>query len=167
MVNCIKASLLSIIIYTVKLLLSLLIVAWKALITFQPFVILHKSKKLLQPEPKCGKDWPIFQDGSPINFHLYLKLENTQKMGSFKLRGIANQMEVAARNGGKDTQLVTMSAGNYGRSFAFALSMLGIKGTVFMPETAPKAREVLINELGADVKRVPSAKLMDGVTQVG
>lgn len=47
-----------------------------------------------------------------MNFHLYLKLENMQQMGSYKVRGIANQMESVKQKGNIDTlHLVTMSAG--------------------------------------------------------
>ena len=63
---------------------------------------------------------------------------------------------------------VTMSAGNYGRSFAYASNALGLKGNiVLMPETAPDNREVLIKNLGVDVRRFPSSQLVSGVKKVG
>ena len=61
-----------------------------------------------------------------------------------------------------------MSAGNYGRSFAYASNALGLKGNiVLMPETAPDNREVLIKNLGVDVRRFPSSQLVSGVKKVG
>jgi len=52
--------------------------------------------------------------------------------------------------------LVTMSAGNYGKAFAYACQRRGLKGTVVMPETAPDSRQVLI-EVGETFKIYPVA----------
>lgn len=60
--------------------------------------------------------------------------------GSFKIRGVANQFARRPRGG----HYVTMSAGNYGKSFAYALKLYGEKGKVVMPETAPVSRSILI-----------------------
>ena len=60
-----------------------------------------------------------------------------------------------------------MSAGNYGRSFAYASNELGLKGNiVLMPDTAPENREVLIKNLGLEVRRCPSSQLLSGVKKV-
>lgn len=60
--------------------------------------------------------------------------------GSFKIRGVANQFARRPAAG----HFVTMSAGNYGKSFAFASKHYKSKGKVVMPETAPVSRSVLI-----------------------
>ena len=52
----------------------------------------------------------LLSDALPHPMELHLKLESGQRMGSFKLRGIANQMEIRTR-GRKETHFVTMSAG--------------------------------------------------------
>jgi len=65
--------------------------------------------------------------------------------GSFKLRGVANQMKFLpedVRNG--DTKLITMSAGNYGKAFAYALRQNNLSGLCLMPITAPQSRVELI-----------------------
>ncbi|XP_023655914.2 phenylserine dehydratase isoform X1 [Paramormyrops kingsleyae] len=93
------------------------------------------------------------------NFHM--KMENLQRTGSFKIRGVANQF--ARKPTG--IPLVTMSAGNYGKAFAYALKHYGCKGKVVMPETAPASRSTLIESLGAEVERVPSSHLLDVVNR--
>lgn len=60
--------------------------------------------------------------------------------GSFKIRGVANQFARRPEVG----HFVTMSAGNYGKTFAYALKHYGSKGKVVMPETAPLSRATLI-----------------------
>ncbi|KAM4569799.1 phenylserine dehydratase-like isoform 2-T2 [Odontesthes bonariensis] len=79
--------------------------------------------------------------------------------GSFKIRGVANQFARRQRGG----HFVTMSAGNYGKSFAFASKHYGTQGKVVMPETAPESRSVLIQSFGVQVERVPTSRLMDVV----
>lgn len=70
----------------------------------------------------------------------FFKLVFPLPAGSFKIRGVANQF--ARRL--KGDNFVTMSAGNYGKSFAYACKHYGSKGKVVMPETAPISRSLLI-----------------------
>ena len=77
--------------------------------------------------------------------------------GSFKIRGVVNQMLAAApglRSSGSAP--VTMSAGNYGKAFAHSLSSLeGIEsGLVVMPTIAPQDRVDLIRSMGCRVEQV-------------
>jgi len=101
------------------------------------------------------------------SFRLHLKLENTQITGSFKIRGVVNQMLAAApglRSSGSAP--VTMSAGNYGKAFAHSLSSLeGIEaGLVVMPTIAPQDRVDLIRSMGCRVEQVPVSDLQSTVT---
>ncbi|TWW64536.1 putative serine racemase [Takifugu flavidus] len=57
------------------------------------------------------------------------------------------------------------TAGNYGKSFAYAVKLYGEKGKVVMPETAPVSRSVLIQSFGVEVERVPTSSLMDVVNR--
>ncbi|XP_051911169.1 L-threonine dehydratase catabolic TdcB [Hippocampus zosterae] len=106
---------------------------------------------------------PWSQTTLPVNkaHSIHIKLENMQRTGSFKIRGVANQF---ARRP-KDGNFVTMSAGNYGKAFAYASKHYGSKGKVVMPETAPMSRSVLIQSFGVDVERVPTPCLMAVVKQ--
>ncbi|XP_073695009.1 L-threonine ammonia-lyase [Garra rufa] len=106
---------------------------------------------------------PWSQTTLPLNTscNIHIKLENMQRTGSFKIRGVANQF--ARRL--KGSHFVTMSAGNYGKSFAYACKHYGSKGKVVMPETAPISRSILIQSLGVEVERVPTTHLMDVVNR--
>lgn len=75
-----------------------------------------------------------------VAYSVAYKLVFFRPAGSFKIRGVANQF--ARRL--KGDNFVTMSAGNYGKSFAYACKHYGSKGKVVMPETAPISRSLLI-----------------------
>lgn len=82
--------------------------------------------------------------------HVYLKLENMQKTGSFKSRGayfkIHSHLDEARRMG-----VVAASSGNHAQGVAFASSMLGVKSTIVMPETTPIYKINATRSYGADV----------------
>ncbi len=79
---------------------------------------------------------------------VYLKLENRQITGSFKLRGALNALATlpteAQRRG-----VVASSAGNHGLGVAYAAKTLGIRATIFVPVTAPDVKKSGIRALGA------------------
>jgi len=90
-----------------------------------------------------------------------LKLENFQTMGSFKIRGIVNMMHQAPDN----RALVTLSAGNYGRSFSYIAQKKGKSGVVVMPETVPKDRIAFIEGCGMKVELAPTSELQARVNE--
>lgn len=92
--------------------------------------------------------------------NLFLKLENMQNTGSFKIRGVANQFARAQQG-----PFITMSAGNYGRSFAYAINWYGHKGRVLMANTAPASRADIISSYGVDVEILPPECLKEAVDQ--
>ncbi|XP_028256631.1 uncharacterized protein LOC114432667 [Parambassis ranga] len=96
-----------------------------------------------------------------VNCNIQIKLENMQTTGSFKIRGVANQFARRPKGG----HFVTLSAGNYGKSFAYASKFYGAKGKVVMPETAPESRSILIQSLGVEVERAPTSRLLDVVNR--
>ncbi len=81
---------------------------------------------------------------------IFLKLENLQKTGSFKIRGaynkIANLTEEEKNNG-----VIASSAGNHAQGVALGAKMNGIKATIVMPETAPLAKVAATKSYGAQV----------------
>ena len=82
---------------------------------------------------------------------VFLKMENLQHTGSFKVRGALNKIQTLATEqleGG----VVTASTGNHGAAVAFALGKLGAKGTVFVPGTASPDKVALVERLGAEVR---------------
>ncbi|BFZ08713.1 hypothetical protein BsWGS_11754 [Bradybaena similaris] len=94
---------------------------------------------------------------------LYLKMENMQTGGSFKIRGVVNQMRQVRKKHGDDCDLVTISAGNYGKAFAYCVGRSGgrsgVRNACIMPTTAPKNRVTLIESMGVYVKQVPTPDL--------
>lgn len=92
---------------------------------------------------------PYFSEQTGAN--VYLKLENLQHTGSFKLRGAFNKllsMSDAQRNRG----CVAASSGNHGAAVAYALSKLGVRGVIFVPEQTSSAKLDAIRRYGGDVR---------------
>jgi len=83
--------------------------------------------------------------------HVYLKAENIQRTGSFKVRGSVNKLRKLVEGGSVD-QVTAASAGNHAQGVAYAASRLGIDSIVFMPEDAPLAKRRNTEELGARVE---------------
>src|SRR5687767_4607316 len=81
---------------------------------------------------------------------VFLKAENLQRTGSFKIRGAFNKiqsLDEAERAAG----VVTASSGNHGQAVALAARESGVKATVFMPEDAPLAKVDAARHYGADI----------------
>lgn len=81
---------------------------------------------------------------------VYLKCEQLQRTGSFKLRGASNALahlseDVRARG------VVASSAGNHGLGLADAARRLGVHATIFVPANAPRVKRDGIRAAGADV----------------
>jgi threonine dehydratase len=85
---------------------------------------------------------------------VYLKLENLQPIGSFKIRGAANAMaRLPAEQLGRG--VLTASAGNMAQGVAWRARELGIPCTVVAPDTAPAVKLQAIERLGGRVIQVP------------
>src|SRR5438874_9930120 len=84
---------------------------------------------------------------------IYLKLENLQPIGSFKIRGAANAIAQLApeqlRRG-----VLTASAGNMAQGVAWIARELGVPCTVVAPESAPETKIKAIERLGGRVIKV-------------
>jgi len=81
---------------------------------------------------------------------VYLKLENLQKTGSFKVRGAAyamSQLTDKERKAG----VIAASAGNHAQGVAYAATRLGIKSTIVMPKFSPVAKIQATQSYGAKV----------------
>jgi threonine dehydratase len=92
--------------------------------------------------------------GERIGAEAYLKLENLQRTGSFKVRGAVyamSRLSPAARAAG----VVTMSAGNAAQAIAYAGRAQGVHVTVVMPETAPKTKIAATKGYGGEIRFAP------------
>jgi len=85
---------------------------------------------------------------------IYLKLENLQPIGSFKLRGAINAM----RNTDPEkleAGVWTASMGNMAQGVAWAARQIGIKATVVVPDDAARSKLAAMEELGASIQKIP------------
>jgi threonine dehydratase len=87
---------------------------------------------------------------------LWLKCEFLQHTGVFKTRGAFNRLLAARYRGELDPSagVVVASGGNAGLANAYAAAALGVRATVFVPETAPLVKVDRIREYGADVRQL-------------
>jgi threonine dehydratase len=85
---------------------------------------------------------------------VYLKLENLQPMGSFKVRGAGNAMALA-HPGQVAEGLWTASAGNMAQAVAWHARRLGVPCTVVVPDTAAPTKVDAVRRLGASIEEVP------------
>jgi len=90
-------------------------------------------------------------DGAPAE--IWLKLENLQPIGSFKLRGAANAILSAPREA-LANGLVTTSAGNMAQGVAWMARELGVPATTVVPHNASMSKIAAVERLGGRVVRV-------------
>lgn len=85
---------------------------------------------------------------------IYLKLENLQPWGSFKIRPAVNALKtmdpIRLRQG-----VLSASSGNFGQGLAYAARLLGIPATLAVPDGASQTKLDALTELGAKVIRLP------------
>lgn len=87
---------------------------------------------------------------------IYLKLENLQPIGSFKIRGAANVMARTPR-ALLERGVLTASAGNMAQGVAFCARRLGVAATIVAPDTAPQTKIRAVERMGGRVIQVPFA----------
>jgi threonine dehydratase len=91
---------------------------------------------------------------TPPGVNIWLKLENLQPLGSFKIRAATNALKSADPESLKGGVLGA-SAGNFGLGLALAARSLGVPVTIVAPETAAETKAAALRGLGATVIRVP------------
>ncbi|MFQ5742576.1 MAG: threonine/serine dehydratase [Acidobacteriota bacterium] len=95
---------------------------------------------------------PLNLDDAPAP--IYLKLENLQPIGSFKVRGAGNAMAMLGRDK-LAAGVYTASAGNMAQGVAWNARRLGVPCTVVVPDHAPATKLEAITRLGARIEKVP------------
>ena len=94
---------------------------------------------------------------TPLTFeadhNLWIKWENHQITGSFKLRGALNKL-LTLQPWERERGLVTASAGNHGQGVAWAAGKIGAQATVFASDQAVPAKLDAMRQLGAEVRLV-------------
>ncbi len=120
-----------------------------------------------QRQPRGGIDTADAQrqprggiDAAARGPQIYLKLENLQPIGSFKLRGAAAVLANATADD-VAAGIVTASAGNMGQGAAWFARRLGVPCTVVVPPTAPASKIAAMEALGARVVPVSAEAWWD------
>src|ERR671918_2354272 len=101
---------------------------------------------LVRATPVSSSETLGRRSGRPV----FLKAENLQRTGSFKIRGAANRVATLS-DAECAAGVVTASAGNHGQAVALAAREAGVKATVFMPQDAPMAKVDATRSYGAEV----------------
>ncbi|MFI7426589.1 threonine/serine dehydratase [Micromonospora sp. NPDC049836] len=96
---------------------------------------------------------PLLGPAAGDGGRLWIKPENQQRTGSFKVRGALNAV---ARLTGVD-HVLAQSSGNHGLAVAYAASRHGLRATVVLPDTAPPVKVAAVRASGARVVVVPAA----------
>jgi L-serine/L-threonine ammonia-lyase len=91
----------------------------------------------------------------PLSKHagrrVFLKLDNLQPSGSFKMRGISALCQSIINNGGK--HIISSSGGNAGYTAAYVANQLGVKATVFVPTSTGENVVMKLREVNAEVRK--------------
>ena len=104
-----------------------------------------------------GTDSPLFRlnsDDAPAE--IFLKLENLQPIGSFKLRGAGNVLQLADSRD-LEKGVWTASAGNMAQGVAWYARQMGLDCTIVVPDHAPETKLAAIKRLGGRIVKVPAA----------
>ncbi|ADK14573.1 MULTISPECIES: threonine ammonia-lyase [Clostridium] len=111
--------------------------------------VLEASKRI---EGICVKTKLIYSSefSKESGNEVYIKPENLQITGAFKLRGASNKI-VKLSDEQKAKGLIASSAGNHAQGVAYSAQKLGIKATIVMPETTPLIKVQATKNYGADV----------------
>jgi threonine dehydratase len=89
---------------------------------------------------------------------LYLKPENLQPIGAFKLRGAYNKI-ASLSDEERSRGVITYSSGNHGQGVAYAARQLGIRAVIVMPGDAPAIKREATVALGAEIILVGASSL--------
>ncbi len=101
---------------------------------------------------------PVFAvDAFAVDAQTWCKLEYVQHVGSFKARGMLNQVLAAAERGTlPEAGIIAASGGNAGLAAAYAARQLNVPAEVYVPLTAPPVKVEKLRDLGAQVTQVGS-----------
>lgn len=103
-------------------------------------------KKHLDPTPLVFNRWLSEKYGCEV----WLKLENMQPIGSFKIRGATNKISSLTK-AEKQKGVLAVSAGNHAQGVAWAAKVFSTKATIIMPANAPMTKVEATRALGANV----------------
>lgn len=106
----------------------------------------QRLKRILSPSPLIRSDY----FSRLLAVETFLKLENLQETGSFKVRGAYNRL-FQLTDGERRNGVIAASAGNHAQGVAWSAQRLGIGATIVMPEDVPIKKLDAVREYGAEV----------------
>lgn len=112
--------------------------------------LVEDAEKRIRPFVRFTPLEPSIDLGRENGGEVFLKLENIQHTGSFKVRGAFNRL-LTLSDRQREAGIVTASSGNHGLAVAHAMQRLGIAGTIYLPEAASPAKVQKLEDLGASV----------------
>ena len=126
----------------------------------QPLVTLDEIKAARERIKSAARVTPMIDVPYPTTSdqRLYLKCENFQPMGAFKIRGAFNMISQLPKEN-LERGVITFSSGNHGQAVALAAKTIGAPAVIVMPTTAPKVKVDGCKSYGAEV-------IMEGTTSL-
>jgi len=106
---------------------------------------------------------PVVRLNIDSDMEIYLKLENLQPTGSFKVRGASNAIALAGPEA-KSRGVYTCSAGNMAQALAWQAKQNGISCSAIVPDNAPETKLQAIKRFGARIIQVPFDEVWKVVT---
>ena len=106
----------------------------------------ERVKEVTQPTELIYSEFLSNQTGNKV----YLKPENMQFTGAYKLRGAYYKMSTLTKEE-RDKGLITASAGNHAQGVAYAAKCYGARATIVMPTTTPLMKVNRTKSYGAEV----------------
>jgi len=97
---------------------------------------------------------PVYGSGTLSRLagrEVWLKAENLQRTGAFKVRGAVNKIATLG-NDDRAAGVVTASAGNHGQAVAWAAREAGVRARIYVPQDAPMAKVDAVRNYGADLE---------------
>jgi threonine dehydratase len=121
--------------------------------TAETFVTLEAIRAAAERIAPVARKTPLLDLSGPAGRPFFLKCENLQPAGAFKIRGAYNmvaQLTPAQLAAG----VITYSSGNHGQAVALAAKTLGAPAVIVMPTTAPRVKVDGARAFGAEVIRI-------------
>jgi threonine dehydratase len=115
-----------------------------------PYSLIQEAADRLKKRVRRTELIPSHHFSERLGFPVFFKCENLQRTGAFKIRGALNFMTAQPREA-LEKGVITASAGNHAQGVAFSADLLGVKATVFMPESTPPQKVFATRDYGAEV----------------
>jgi len=118
--------------------------------TLLDYALIHEAQYCLKKRIRRTELIHSHHFSEVTGLPLWFKCENLQRTGSFKIRGALNFLTSQPREA-LASGVITASAGNHAQGVAFSADLLGVKATVYMPESTPPQKVFATRDYGAEV----------------